>query len=443
MRSLSRRAFHTNLLLGSALVGYGLSLRTSDSAIVQAKQADVFIDSISVATHFFRKAYKDQYTSGANLKAKLAALGVRHIRDHGAIAQAANANYVRTLNTELGIKYTLTCGQSGLLSFPPTVYNNIRDNVGFENVAGISGLNEPKVFYPSTYLKDAWDVQVSMWDTFRVNGVAAAKTIPIWSCSPVFRQEADEHAAYANHTSRCDGGNIHPYPGGRHPETTGWGSKDPSGDYKYRDLRHDIQSVGEVVGGTGRPMVATETGYRYSTSTYVSAEVAGIYAPRLFLHYFATQLPSGARVVRTSWFELFEAANNDWLLIRSNGTVTPAYTALKNLITVLKDPGPAFSPGTLSYTLSGTVTDVRTLLLQKRDGVFYLAIWLGKSIWDPITHTNITVNPQSVTLTFATPVAEIASNFPNANTTWTVLGTNSSQLSSPVEKRVRLLRIRR
>jgi hypothetical protein len=75
----------------------------------------------------------------------------------------------------------------------------------------------------------------------------------------------------------------------------------------------------------------------------VSEEVGGIYAPRLFLHYFGTQLPSGARIVRTSWYELFEATKADWLLVHSKGTVTPAYTALKNLITVLKDPGPAFS----------------------------------------------------------------------------------------------------
>jgi hypothetical protein len=50
------------------------------------------------------------------------------------------------------------------------------------------------------------------------------------------------------------------------------------------------------------------------------------------------------------------------------------YTALRNLFSILKEPGANFRPGKLKYGLSAPGT-VHHLLLQKSDGSFYLALW--------------------------------------------------------------------
>jgi hypothetical protein len=81
-------------------------------------------------------------------------------------------------------------------------------------------------------------------------------------------------------------------------------------------------------------------------------------------------------------------------LIQNNGTafpIKPAYTSIKNLISILSDAGAAFTPGAMSFNLSGTTADVHTLLLQKRNGNYYLALW--------VESTNQSAS-QAVTVTF-------------------------------------------
>lgn len=53
---------------------------------------------------------------------------------------------------------------------------------------------------------------------------------------------------------------------------------------------------------------------------------------------------------------------------------------MMNLIRTLADPGPAHATGALDLTLSEA--SARSLLFQKRDGVFLLALWLPTSLWD-------------------------------------------------------------
>ena len=63
-------------------------------------------------------------------------------------------------------------------------------------------------------------------------------------------------------------------------------------------------------------------------------------------------------------------------------------------------------PGKLNYTLAGKTQNVDHLLLQKSNGTFYLAIWLGVQDADPNNpSTAYTIAPQNVTLTTNTPIA--------------------------------------
>jgi len=46
----------------------------------------------------------------------------------------------------------------------------------------------------------------------------------------------------------------------------------------------------------------------------------------------------------------------------ADGSPKPAYTALKNLISMLKDPGPAFPLNNLQFTLTGDTANVDHLV---------------------------------------------------------------------------------
>ena len=64
-----------------------------------------------------------------------------------------------------------------------------------------------------------------------------------------------------------------------------------------------------------------------------------------------------------------------WNLIDTGGRPLPAWYAMRNVISILNDQDGTFSPQTLDYSLSGDTSDIKTVLLQKKNGTFYLLIW--------------------------------------------------------------------
>ena len=169
-------------------------------------------------------------------------------------------------------------------------------------------------------------------------------------------------------------------------------------------------------------MIATETGYHNGLATTgnhppTSEEAAAIYMPRLFLEYFREG------IARTFSYELVDENPDPSLseredhfgLLRSDFSEKPAFTALHNLIAILEDPGPSFTPGSLNYSVGGSQSDLRQLLLQKRDGSFYLALWRTSSIWDPVKRVALTAPASPVTLSFGQPIDSAAQFAPSSS----------------------------
>ena len=71
------------------------------------------------------------------------------------------------------------------------------------------------------------------------------------------------------------------------------------------------------------------------------------------------------------------------------------------MITLLKDPGPSFTPGALDYVLSGQTNLVHHTLLQKRDGRFVLLLWQEAQSYDPKAKHDISISEVPVQLEFA------------------------------------------
>lgn len=139
----------------------------------------------------------------------------------------------------------------------------------------------------------------------------------------------------------------------------------------------------------------------------VSAWAAGIYVPRLFLSNYA------AGISRTFAYELLDedlprgAASDErhFGLLYGNFTPKPAYKSLQRLLALLADPGPSFSTTPLNLTLSGDTADLRSLLLERRDGTYELVLWRAESVFDLTKASNLPLVGRPVTITLRSPVS--------------------------------------
>jgi hypothetical protein len=224
-----------------------------------------------------------------------------------------------------------------------------------------------------------------------VRGNPATATMPI--IAPSFVQPSS-FATQGNLGSLVNHGNTHDYFGNFNPETTSYG---PSyyncggyGSMQFNICLAQMVAVNDSV-------IATETGYQSGQG--LSDAIIGRYELRTLFE----SLSLG--IVRTYLYELIDNTNSYWGLVTANFSPKPAYTAIQNVLSLLQDVNYG-QPGKFDYTLTGQTQNVNHLLLEKSDGTFYLAIWLGvqsANVNNP--SSDYDVAPQSVTLTANTPVS--------------------------------------
>lgn len=193
-----------------------------------------------------------------------------------------------------------------------------------------------------------------------------------------------------------DIGNLHSYPN--------------LGERPTYDIDSYFIPHGRRISGETKPMWATETGYHNLTSNAlgISETVASKYLPRLWLECFNREIK---RVYLYEFIDEQPDLNNSdkeqhYGLLRNDGSPKPAYQSIKNLITLLKEPGANFSPGSLDYALNGNLTRVHHTLMQKSNGEFYLILWQDAKIWDNKEKRDIAVTNRNVTLTLKTIISQ-------------------------------------
>lgn len=233
--------------------------------------------------------------------------------------------------------------------------------------------------------------------------------------------------------------NLHLYFDGRNPENTGWGGPDAEANY-YGAVPFDLDSAG--IDGPGRGNYVTETGYQTAQDNLpqgvVPEWVAGTYAPRIILHFFK----SGIK--RTYFYELVDdpaQGQPGYGLLRHDLSPKPAFTAIRNLQSILQDNSTSFTPGQLDYSLTGDTSGVETVLLQKSAGQFWLAVWLNGPVYDvnAAKATPIPSRPLTLNISNGMVANYIASFDANGN----VQGSNPNQsnLQLNVNSAVTLVRI--
>lgn len=384
----------------------------------QALMSDIAANAIGVNTHinYTGSVYDVHYSD--IIKPRLSELGIRNIRDHFGNS-SINARF-QELAHIYGIKLLLINGDAGAglkttqqevkrlnninLSKPVVEYiepANERDN-GWKNPDGTTDWDRL-----CTYMQD-------YYKTFKQDQSTAG--IPL--LGPSFANTKISAVAFSaacsNAYNLMDIGNTHAYSGlnPENPIAGGWGIS----------LNEAILNYRKLCGS--KPIIDSESGYKMSSGQTghpaVSERTAAKYSPRLVL----ARLMKG--VEKVYFYQLINNSE-DFGLLNIDGTPRLQYTALKNFIQLMADPGNIFTPGSLSYNLSGNLTDIRHLLFQKRDGRLFLLVWQGVNCssegTDNSNYTDINNPDRNITLNLGSKASSIKlyrptfNNLPDGNGT--------------------------
>src|SRR5271156_1519660 len=370
--------------LGVLLCGSGLVLAQpvpSDGFLLEKPtRAAAFVDSIGVNVHFDQFPYNGQrYSQIAQL---LVASGIKHARD----GLDPNSDYLARLNglsakgMHFDIITALNDSDALLASFPSTLS-------GFETYEGPNEVNAT--------LDPDWAPKLSAFMQrlhADVHGTPSLSHYPI--IAPSLIGGASAATALGSLAPYVDYGNMHNYFAEFNPETKGWGRMTPSG--VYGSLAYNM-NLARIV-GDDKPIVSTENGYPSTPGggngalDYVTD---GKYIPRLLF----TQYNAG--VVRTFIYEFLDLDNSgriytNYGLVDTSLQPKPAYRAVQAMIADLRDTnGGAFAPTPLRYKLVSH-SNVQHTLLEKPDGSYYLALWVGVANW--VQGQRVDARPQTVTL---------------------------------------------
>ena len=341
-----------------------------------AVSADAFVDSvgINVHLHFADTTYGDF----ASVENSLKALGVRHIRD--GLIDTTWAPYYERLNDlgRLGIKSTLITspnqGDAIIAGYPRRVPQSLE---------AYEAPNE----YDQSHDPD-W---AKTLNAFVARLYRVAKSDPSTANFPIVGPSLTRPKSFSKIAVSApffDYANMHNYLAGRNPGTSGWGSNG------YGSIDWNLNLTKRT--WPGKPVITTENGYLTDASKPygIPEDVAGKYLPRLFLE----QWMHGIK--RTFVYELVDTGSrfhdNSFGLLHSDFSPKAGYKAMQSLLRLLSDPGPAFEASGLNFEFSGNVSSLHHLLLEKRNGTFYLAIWIEQPSYDVDAKKQLAVSAQSI-----------------------------------------------
>lgn len=403
--------------------------QSSRAELMSARAADALINSIGINTHL---GYNDTVYGNYSgiIRPRLQELGIRHVRDHVLRNRPEVDSRFQDLHDQLGIKALFIADPR---QCSPTQAWNYVKALGPYRVSMVEGPNEPDLNLGPTWANTTRSYQRSLYTLMKADSATAQ--IPV--AAPSLSTEASANSL-GSLSRFLDFGNMHNYYAGHHPGSGGWG------DNGYGSLTWQLTQSRKVCGA--KPVVSTETGYHNatnSTSTHLSTPewIVAKYLPRLFCYQFYRG------IARSYPYEFIDQGTNplnhelNFGLLRNDGTPKASFLALKNLIALLRDPGTDFSPSALDYTLSGDLANIYQLLLQKRDGTFYLAVWLEASSWNPLTKVESFPAARSLTLRLNTTIDSAATCVPNEGTNWTAATIVDGTISLTVPDQVLLVRL--
>jgi hypothetical protein len=427
---------------------------------VTAKTSDSFVDSIGVNTHWAQayswKAFAGEWTAG------LAELGIRHMREGviaggqvpGGESQRISDPNARTRIRNAcaavagGAKMNIIVGQfwgngpapgHDLNNFPISEELDAISTLGLDVVESISGPNEwdnnhEGISPNSAHVTDLrWaDHLANYTQNLRSAILGRSWTQEIYSAD-VLRDDSHVPLAARGIAAHYDTLNIHIYPVGlnRYPE-------DPATALGSWTLASHLNRINAQTnsGYNTKPRVITEHGWiaqqSWNGDVQSNENSKAKYLIRGSLHYFAQGFK------KSYIYSLGEEGATErnialmstvWSGNTPVTTKTKAFHTVRDTLALLRDQGNTanFTPGNLTYTL-GSSSNVKSLVLQKRDGRFYLVLWRGMNSYDYNSNTEVAVAPVNTTLTFPSSMPLVRQFRPYSNGQTVV--TQASNVSS-------------
>jgi len=365
------------LLAACTLLAFLLLSSSPSAQGPVAIPADRLADSVGVNVHLHH--LDTLYGNFPAVQWFLGQLGVRHVRD-GLIDTSWQGYYDR--HNALG-----TMGIKGIFIATPTVTDAVLRSYPSRMSYSFEGYELPNELDASGSATWTGTLLQSLTQLHGLDVDPALTQFPVIGPSLT---SAASYAALGDVSGFYDAGNVHDYLSGRNPGTWGWGADGyGSIDWNLRLANHYAP---------GKPIIATETGYTDDPAVVnsIPSLIAGRYLPRLVLEQFRNG------ITRTYIYELLDFPTtglqqlSGYGLVATNGAWKPAFHALRNLLRLFSDPGPAPAAASLDYVLTGGDPTVRQMLFQKRDGTFLLALWQETSTYDTDRKTYTPVAPTAV-----------------------------------------------
>jgi len=376
------------LLLAAAIAGaLWLGLASDEPTPIrglEGRPAEAFLDSVGVNVHL--TYYDTTYDRLDAWLPRLRELGVRHVRDGLVLENDRYVGDLQRLGRE-GLR-ALLIGEAGR---EPRASAALAAGPLRPVVAALEHPNEPDVF-----LGPDWEPRIRAFAPAFQRAVAEAGLgeLPLLAPSVVWPENRER---VEDLRGTWEVANVHPYPGGRAPESTV--------DAGIRAVARDARA----------PIWATETGYHNAVPAEgpgvqpgVPEEVSAVYLPRLVAEYF------GAGVRRTYLYELLDEkpdperrdAEQHFGLLRTDLSPKPAFLALRDLLRAVRT-----SPGAgelRAVRTDGGAPDVQRLVLDRPDGSRALLLWRRAEVWDVVRRERREAPDSEVRVTFAGEAEDVA-----------------------------------
>ncbi len=342
-------------------------------AQVTPKKTDDFIGSMGINIKLDRDRYKNNDGFNTRVKPAIRDLGIRHVRSSH-FGHSTYGPQNRQLWENYGTRALYVTGsyEGGLT--PQGV--RWHSSQAADYIYAVEGQNEPDIFLVEGF---GWTFQqyTDRNGNFLVNTSANYRASRAWHEDMVYYLENDPATrnlkiattpmAFGNNVSKIvpithDLESFHHY-SHRDPITT--------------NLDNTInQTHGYAQGGTPKPLILSEFGWRTSGSNNVTEKTQAKNILTAFCEYFN-------RGIKVSY--IHELIDNNWGLLKSGGVRKPSFNALKNIISLLGEATfdktnkqwiyPNFTPRSLDLQISGANSSTNHMLLQKSNGTYFLLLW--------------------------------------------------------------------
>lgn len=377
----SSRPSRRHCLLALALVVTLVTAPLTSADVVTAKRAFDFTNAVGIRMDLGGANYQNNWTAAKNA---LGALKIKSVRT-GAQDLGWNTDKrarVLELNSAHGIQFDFLFGDA--LQSLTAMENAIEWAAASGTALAFEGPNEwSKHYYNDqnpNWVTEVFNFQQAFRNYLRNgDGVNPAP----WPTGPILaptvwkrdRWAFDQMGA-ANVDNYCSIGTLHYYhrntikptdTNGIMPDTS------TSNAYDYVSVSKTMdQAIADQQSFKPGTWV-TETGEQHGgggeEGNAVTEIMAAKYVPRLLAEFFRRNVP------KIFLFELLDQSPGNYGMLTATGAQRPVYHSVKNLMTILDNPGGgSFSPQSLNFSLNGA-TGISYLVLQKSNNDFYVLLW--------------------------------------------------------------------